>query len=364
MDVKRLHNIQKKIKVGLVFFCLVLIAGCGSDQVTIEQLDYESEKAVGVTFSTEMDVEQLRVFVGEESQTSVIGVIVSQEGKHSFSPVIPFRPGQTYTLRKNNTEVLASFTIPEREGSEAVALLAIYPQLDTVPENLLKMYFEFEAPMQEVGNALDFIRVTNETDGIAIAPFLRLESELWNQDRTLLTLWLDPGRIKTDLIPNREKGLPLREGKTYTVAIDSSWKSNRGTPLKQAYTQRFYVHQRDDQKPVPEEWRIRQKNDASKSLEIDFGEPMDAFLAQETIRFYDRNAQRIDGRVTLFANQSRLRFVPDSEWTGPKIEIRIESRLEDLAGNNLTRRFDSPVLEGESVADSPQVRSLIYTLAE
>lgn len=364
MDVKQRHNIRKEIKVGLVFFCLVLIAGCGRDEVTIEQLDYESEQVVGVTFTTAMNVEQLRVFVGEESQTSVIGVIVSQNGQHSFSPVIPFTPGQTYTLRKNNTEVLASFTIPELEGSEEVALLAIYPQLDTVPENLLKMYFEFEAPMQEVGNALDFIRVTNETDGIEIAPFLRLESELWNQDRTLLTLWLDPGRIKTDLIPNREKGLPLRAGKTYTVAIDSSWKSSRGARLKKGYTQRYYVNERDDQKPKLDQWRIKQNTDALQSLEIDFGEPMDAFLALETIRFYDKNKQRIDGRMNLLSNQSRLHFAPDSLWTGTEIEIRVASRLEDLAGNNLSRPFDRPVLEGESAADSPKVLSMKYKLLQ
>ena len=193
--MKNSNNTPKEIKFYLVFFCLTLILACGrGDEVHIEQVDFENERAVGVTFTTEMDVEKVRVFVGEESQTSVIGVIVSVKGKHSFTPVVPFTPGQTYTLRKMDTVVMASFTIPERMPTEAVELLAVYPRLDTVPENLLKMYFKFAQPMQEVGNALDFITVTNETDREETQPFLRLESELWNKERTLLTLWLDPGR--------------------------------------------------------------------------------------------------------------------------------------------------------------------------
>ena len=40
--------------------------------------------------------------------------------------------------------------------------------------------------------------------------FLDLQPELWNAEGTVLTLWLDPGRIKRDLIPNKELGIPLK----------------------------------------------------------------------------------------------------------------------------------------------------------
>ncbi len=367
MDVKYYYSIPKEIKFYLVFFCLILITACWrGDTVTIEQVDYEDERAVGVTFTTEMDVEKVRVFVGEESQTSVIGVIVSQEGKHSFSPVIPFTAGQTYTLRKKNTEVLASFTIPERKRAGDAELLAIYPKLDTVPENLLKMYFEFVQPMQEVGNALDFIKVTNETDSSETQPFLRLESELWNKERTVLTLWLDPGRIKTDLIPNREMGLPLTSGNTYTVSIDSSWKSIEGIPLKKGYSKQFYVGPRDDKQPNMRKWRLRMPaEDSLQSLYVDFKEPMDAFLSRETIRFYEADDTEIKGQFELLKNESVLKFVPDRKWQSPEIEIRVESRLEDLAGNNLERRFDTPILDGKfRDTDTTKVRSLKFRLQQ
>ena len=282
-----MDTLRKEIKFGLVFFCLMLLLGCG-DSVVIEAVDYENEKAVGVSFSSPMDVEKIRVFVGEESQTSVMGVIVGTKDRYHFAPVIPFTPGQTYTFRKQNTQVLARFTIPERTKTGSARLLAIHPAGDTVPENLLKIYVEFAQPMQEVGNALDYIRVTDETDGRQVQPFLRLESELWNQDRTILTLWLDPGRIKTDLIPNKEKGLPLIAGKTYTMQIDSSWRSIGGMPLAKQYRKQFHVGPRDGQQPDVKAWQLRlPKAGTTAELRLDFGEPMDAFLAKETMRVYD-----------------------------------------------------------------------------
>lgn len=313
-----------------------------------------------------MDVERIRVFVGEESQTSVIGVIVGSKDKHSFTPLIPFSPGQTYTLRKNNTEVLASFTIPGRAKTKTAELLAIYPKVDTVPENLLKMYFEFAQPMQEVGNALDFIRVTNETDSIETEPFLRLESELWNKDHRVLTLWLDPGRIKTDLIPNRERGLPLTAGKVYTLTVDSSWKSAEGIPLRQEYTKKFYVGFRDDEKPNINQWKLLLRDeDSIKSLHLDFGEPMDAFLAKEAIRIYDLNDTQINGKLELIKSGSTLTFVPDANWRNKEIEMRIESRLEDLAGNNLNRLFDTPISTKKfHEKDKLEIRTLRFKLAQ
>ncbi len=364
MDVKHSHNINKEIKFYLVFFCLTLLVGCGRDTVTIEHVDYGNEKPIGVTFSTNMDVEKIRLFVGEESQTSVIGVIVGAKGKHQFAPVVPFTEGQTYTLRKNNTEVLASFTIPKKEKKDTALLLAIHPKVDTVPENLLKMYLEFAQPMQEVHNALDFITVINETDSMEIEPFLRLESELWNKERTVLTLWLDPGRIKTDLIPNREKGLPLVQGKEYTMTIDKNWKSIEGVPLEKGHTKNFFIGPRDNEKPNVSNWKLQMKEgDPGPSIQINFGEPMDAFLATETILVYDLNDKRINGQFGLDENASVLHFVPEDVWTSSQIELRIESRLEDLAGNNLNRLFDTPISKSEpNASDGLDAHTLVFNI--
>lgn len=367
MDVRPIYCICKEIKFYLVFFCSIVAASCGqADKVTIEQVNYENEKANGVTFTTKMDVEKIRFFVGEESQTSVIGVIVGTEDKYTFTPAIAFTPGQNYTIRKKDTQLLASFKIPKQTNRKAAELLAIHPKGDTVPENLLKMYFEFGQPMQEIGNALDFISVTNKTDGVEIRPFLRLESELWSKERTVLTLWLDPGRIKTDLIPNKERGLPLTAGHNYIITIDSVWKSREGSPLDRKYTKRFYVGPRDDKRPKISEWQLRiDDTDTIRKLSVDFGEPLDAFLAKETIRIYDMNDERIPGAFSLNEDGRILRFVPENDWSTEEIIIRVESRLEDLAGNNLNRLFDTNLSDDKySEADTLKRHSIKFKLSD
>ena len=61
----------------------------------------------------------------------------------------------------------------------------------------------FSQPMQEGVSAEHICLVKGEKDTLKNV-FLDLQPELWNHDRTMLTLWLDPGRIKRDLQPNRQ----------------------------------------------------------------------------------------------------------------------------------------------------------------
>jgi hypothetical protein len=73
--------------------------------------------------------------------------------------------------------------------------------------------------------------VKNGTDTLHDA-FLDLQPELWNEDRTVITLWLDPGRIKRDLQPNLKLGAPLQQSEKYRslfqsngkIPMDANWK--------------------------------------------------------------------------------------------------------------------------------------------
>ena len=88
--------------------------------------------------------------------------------------------------------------------------MAIYPTQDTVPENLLKIYLQFSKPMRE-GQALRHIELLKNNRDTLPGVFLDLQPELWNVDRTTLTVWLDPGRIKRDLQPNGPIGKRRKE---------------------------------------------------------------------------------------------------------------------------------------------------------
>ena len=171
--------------------------------------------------------------------------------------------------------------------------------------------------------------------------FLELESELWNVNRTRLTLWLDPGRIKTDLIPNKEKGLPITQGNNYTIKINDAWRSANGITLDQPAIKTYYVTSSDKIKPSVTNWSIEVPKTGTKSeLLIKFKESLDAILARERIHVLDQSNNRVYGKYDLMASERILKFVPDEEWKSGVYIVKAASELEDLAGNNLRHLFD------------------------
>ncbi|NAS13662.1 hypothetical protein [Poritiphilus flavus] len=364
MDVIRPIKILKKIRLVLVFFCFaVFFWSCQSaiEPKNIEVL-YKEGKAVAVSFNSGAGPEQLGIFLEGEKRFPVLGDLTKSRGKHTFTPVVPFSKNQTYEIRYLG-ETLESFTIRSEENELAPEILNIYPTRDTVPENLLKMYLVFSQPMQQVGNALDFVRVFDETKQKEVKVFLELESELWNAEHNRLTLWLDPGRIKTDLIPNREQGLPIKQGHRYRLEIDQGWRDANGNALKESVSKRFYVGSRDVGKPNPKGWEILLPKSGSKGvLKLNFGEPLDAILAKESIAVYSDSGEPIEGELDLISKEKGIKIIPVNNWKKGKYKLLINSRLEDLSGNNLNRLFDRDVDETVSDPSPEKVHKISFRI--
>lgn len=343
MDVV-LPKIQlEKTKIILVFFCVLYFVSCVHQKEDLKvQVLFKDEKAVSALFSANAKTKELGVFL-KGSSSPVLGDFSSNGNERVFTPTIPFTNGQHYIIN-HNEKLLVEFTVKTFQPKEVPKLKAIYPSTDTVPQNLLKMYFVFSEPMQEVGNSLDFISITDNYTGKRNSVFLELPSELWNKEHTRLTLWLDPGRIKTDLIPNKKEGLPLKEGRNYTLRIAENLKSAKGVKLNQSYSKDFFVSTSDRQKPDSFTWQISPpKKDSKGVLEIKFNEPMDGVLAKEVISITDNSGKTIRGRYELVDHERQLNFYPETLWYSTTYEITVRSLLEDLAGNNLNHLFDSDV---------------------
>ena len=80
-----------------------------------------------------------------------------------------------------------------------------------LPENLLKFYVHFSAPMSR-GNIYDYIRLLNADGKQVELPFLEIDEELWDDSLTRLTLFIDPGRIKRGVLPLEECWTSTRSG--------------------------------------------------------------------------------------------------------------------------------------------------------
>lgn len=356
MDVNQYKHI-KKTKIFLVFFCILLLVNCNKPNEIINiSVNYKNNKGESISFISDKNINDFSVNL-KNMETAILGNFYSNKNAHTFNPVIFFSTNQEYQL-KYLGESVGSFTIENKIANISPELLTIYPTTNVLPENLLKMYFVFSKPMQEVGNSLDFITVFNETINKEVKIFLDLETELWNKEHTVLTLWLDPGRIKTDLIPNIEKGLPILNNNQYSLTIDRNWKDAYGINLAKTYEKEFKVVNRDNSKPLVNKWELLANPDL---LIINFNEPLDGILANEVFIIVNSKENIISGEFKLTNDEQTLEFTPNKTMIKGDYSIIIESRLEDLAGNNLNHLFDVDLIKNENHEDS-ETKTLRFTI--
>lgn len=362
MDVNHTETIIQKIRsILLVFFCLSLFYACQKNETKSKvSVNYELDRATSISFQTNYTIENLSVHL-KGVELEILGQFEQRNKQIEFTPAVPFTNGKTYQLRYQQGTI-TEFSIKAKSDKGKPKVLAIYPSTDSVPENLLKMYIQFSKPMQEVGSSLDYITVLDEDDNELSDIFLALENELWNKEHTLLTLWLDPGRIKKDLIPNKEKGLPLNSGYTYRLKVNDAWKDAEGFRLHKGVEKKLIVTDRKNTKPNISSWKLEKPQLGTKDpLLVEFNEPLDAQLLRECFAILDDDSTIIEGRISLIQNEQGIAFIPSEDWKKGTYKLKILSILEDLAGNNLNRLFDTD-LEATPEAEPSSFKTLNFIL--
>jgi hypothetical protein len=235
--------------------------------------------------------------------------------------------------------------LPVSTASPTTVVAHVYPSGDLLPENLLKFYIHFSAPMSR-GNVYDHIRLREESGRYVDLPFLELGEELWDPSMKRLTLFIDPGRIKRGVQPLEELGPALEQGKSYVLEISRIWKDAAGIPLKADFRKTFKVGPPDRQPPDPALWRIHPpKSETRDPLLIAFPKPMDAALARRMIQVTLEKGQPLLGEVALEDEEKRWLFTPVSPWRRGAFQLLIQTTIEDLAGNNIGKPFEVDLVE-------------------
>jgi hypothetical protein len=171
--------------------------------------------------------------------------------------------------------------------------------------------------------------------------FLELHPELWNQEGTILTLWLDPGRIKRDLQPNKLLGPPLVNGEQYEIIVSGKWPDVQGATLGKSYNKKMVATKRDSLSPSPSHWKLNlPRAGTNEPLGINIGEPLDYMLLQNSITLVDSAGTSVSGVIQISYGEKNFNFIPSTLWLQGQYRLQIASKLEDLSGNNLNRPFD------------------------
>jgi hypothetical protein len=291
----------------------------------------------------------LEVFVdGPEGLPPLLGTTRRQGDALVFEPRFPLRPGMRYRAvysepgRPPLSEVLST-AAPDPVAPAAV--VRIDPTPDVLPENLLKLYLNFSAPMSR-GEAYRRIRLLDAAGREVELAFLEIAQELWDREARRLTLLFDPGRVKRDLLPHDEVGSPLREGGSYTLVVDRGWPDAQGRPLAGEARKAFRVGPPDYTPPRTGEWRLlAPKAGTRDALVVTFPEPLDRALLERVLDVFDASGAQVAGALEIEAGETRWSFTPRAAWKAGDYSLRAATILEDLAGNSLGRPFEVDVFE-------------------
>jgi hypothetical protein len=271
-----------------------------------------------------------------------------REGRWRFTPQFPLTRGVRYRAELHvpgAAVVVAYFALPPDTAPATTTVLQIYPSAAVLPENQLKFYVQFSAPMSR--GIYEHVKLRDAAGRVIEDAFLELDEELWDGAMTRATLLIDPGRIKRGVKPLEDIGPVFETGKTYTLTIGETWRDGAGRPLRMGFAKTFRVAEADRTSPNPERWGMRVPAAGThEPLVVEFGESLDWALAQRMIGVSWLGGETVAGAATVEANETRWRFVPAEAWRRGTYGLQVDSTIEDLAGNNIGKRFDVDLAEG------------------
>jgi hypothetical protein len=209
-----------------------------------------------------------------------------------------------------------------------------------VPANLLRFAVTFSTAMEE-GSAAGHIHLLDETGVVMPGTLLEMPPELWDRHHRRLTVLLEPGRIKRGLQPHEHAGPPLREGGTVSLLVEAVIRDAAGSALIEGAHRTYQVGPPIRSRIDPMRWEVQWPDTPSEPLVVRFDRPLDRALVRRHLRVLDAHGNAMAGRATLDESAEHWMFTPAEESSDYlNCVVRVDSRLEDVAGNSVRRVFD------------------------
>ncbi|MGH9383753.1 MAG: hypothetical protein ACRD2N_05655 [Vicinamibacterales bacterium] len=310
----------------------------------------------------------LRVSVGPE-QPAMLGAWAVVDRRLRFTPMFPLDPGRSYQVvftppgsAAGVGTLSATVALPDRDRTPTTVVATTYPTGDVVPENQLRLYVHFSAPMGLKGG-LDYIHLLDDAGREVKDPFLPLDAEFWNDDRTRYTVFFDPGRVKKGVRPNEEMGRSMIPGRTYTIVIDAKWPDGSGLPLRQGYRRSFRVAPPDERPLDTRTWKLTAPASGTRDpLTVDFSEPLDHGLLLRALGVQAEDGQPLAGAVAVMNGETRWSWSPLEPWHRGSYRLVVFGMLEDLAGNRIGRAFEVDRFDRTDSSPEPEKMTVPFTV--
>lgn len=336
----------------------VIVRGLSSDELTAlrDSVTTRSESDWQALFRVSVADADSSAVNDSVGMTSSVTTTPAMSGKYLvndsalvFRPRFPLDAGRRYRAALNphllsalraDANVVTTFSLPASSRTPQTFVRAIYPSGDTVPENLLRVYIEFSAPMSRAGG-LDYISLRDEKGKTVAGTFLPLDADFWNAERTRFTAFLDPGRVKRGILPNEQMGRAIHAGHRYTIVVDSTWRDANGLPLTATYRRSFQVVSPDEQIIRTSTWTIAPPmRDTKGVLVVSFPESLDHGLLRRALGVETSDGTAVTGDVTIDKQEREWRFTPHESWRAGRYRLVVLNILEDPSGNRIDGAFE------------------------
>jgi hypothetical protein len=287
--------------------------------------------------------EVLKVYASDDpAAPALLGAYAREGDAVVFTPRFP--PASALNLRAVyqppiGKPVVARFAgVPEPEHAPTTRVLSVTPSAAAWPENVLRLYVTFSAPMR-IGEAWTHIRMLDADGRPMGGMFVEVDQELWDPAGERLTVLFDPARIKRGLVDHINEGPPLRAGEQCTLEIDAYWRDAAGGLLVEPFSRSIEIAPALRDQLDPAAWRLTAPATASDPLVLDASRPLDAALASRAFAVR-RGDATVACDIEIEADETRLVFRPEQPWDAGRHVLVIDPVLEDICGNRVGRAFD------------------------
>jgi hypothetical protein len=311
----------------------------------------------------------LRVAVSTDAQP-MLGNYTVVDGVVRFTPLFPFDQGRQYHVRFEPARLpgggadaggVIETTIgrPASTAVPSTVVARVYPSGDIVPENLLRMYVEFSAPMGRK-SGVEYIALLDHQGKEIEGAVLPLDYEFWSPDHKRFTVFFDPGRVKKGILPNLQMGRPLAVGRSVTLVVKREWPDENGLPLKQEFRRELRVSATDLDPLDTSAWRIQSPAAGSRDgVVVTFPEPLDHGLLMRALGVA-RDGKEVEGAIGVDQGETRWTFTPTTPWQPGTYQLLALDILEDLAGNQIGRAFEVDNFDTVDKGPNPETVTILF----
>jgi hypothetical protein len=271
-----------------------------------------------------------------------------------FVPRFAFVDGSTYTVFIDG-ETTGILVRPRADRPPTTVVLEIAPTATEVPCNLLRFYVHFSSPMSE-GYAARHVRLLDDGGNAVDGALLPAEHELWDSGRHRLTVLLDPSRIKRGLVGHHQAGYPLQTGSPFRLVVDEGFRDALGDQLRVGAERRYQVGKEESRRVEPDGWAVEVPlRRTLDPLVVRFDRPLDRGLLARCLHVVGPDGRVVVGTREVGPEERSWRLKPREEWMPESHRLVVESLLEDVAGNSVSRVFDRDLsrMEQDSREDRP-----------